>query len=220
MDNVNQQPASSRNAKGQAHPPRRSLLDSYGLFGLLRLGRDKLLTMLFQPSSRLVRRPVYIRGRRWIRLGKGFTSGPGLRLDAFPRSAQSEPVLLIGDNVQVNDYVHIAAVESVTIGDRVLIASKVFITDHNHGSYSGDTHDVPTVPPAKRALTTAPVRIEDDVWIGESAAILPGVTIGRGAVIGALAVVNRSVPPFSIAVGAPARVVRRFNFDTQSWEAV
>jgi acetyltransferase-like isoleucine patch superfamily enzyme len=112
-------------------------------------------------------------------------------------------------------------VKSVTIGDRVLIASKVFISDHNHGSYKGATgQSHPAQPPASRALHVAPVLIDDDVWIGEFVSILPGVHIGRGSVIGAQSVVTRDVPPGCVAVGNPARVIRRFNFDTSSWEPV
>ena len=62
--------------------------------------------------------------------------------------------------------------------------------------------------------------IEDDVWIGELAVILPGVRIGQGAVIGASTVVNRDIPPFTIVVGNPARVVKRFNFESENWESI
>jgi lipopolysaccharide O-acetyltransferase len=193
----------------------------YGWVGALRLARDWAATRVSMPQARLVRRPVYIRGRRWISIGPAFTTGPGLRLDAFPSDSAAGPVLTIGRDVQVNDYVHIAAVKSVTIGDRVLIASKVFISDHNHGSYKGATgQSHPAQPPASRTLHVAPVLIDDDVWIGEFVSILPGVHIGRGSVIGAQSVVTRDVPPGCVAVGNPARVIRRFNFDTSSWEPV
>ncbi|MDP1008013.1 acetyltransferase, partial [Klebsiella pneumoniae] len=72
----------------------------------------------------------YIRNDGSINFGENSTSGVGLRLDAFGRG-----VIFFSDNVQVNDYVHIASIESVTIGRDTLIASKVFITDHNHGSF-------------------------------------------------------------------------------------
>lgn len=154
-------------------------------------------------------------------LGTGLTSGPGLRLDAFPHQGVTGTVLRIGNDVQVNDYVHIAAVESVILGDRVLIASKVFISDHNHGDFKGDgPHVSPTVAPIERALFVAPVVIADDVWIGEGAAVLPGVSIGKGAVIGAMSVVTRDVPEFCVAAGSPARLLKRYNFDTSAWEKI
>jgi len=192
------------------------LLATYGIAGSLRLAWHTLLTRLTFPQAKIVRRPLYIRGRRRIRVGRGFISGPGLRMDAFGSEA---PVLIyIGDDVQVNDAVHVAAIGSVRIGDRVLIASRVFITDHNHGSYSGEDQDSPLVPPALRKLSFAAVKIEDDVWIGENVAILPGVTIGRGAVIGTGSVVTRDVPAFCIAAGVPARVIKRWNSESEAWE--
>jgi len=199
----------------------RELYERYGVPGSLRLLGDKLATRISFPQARLVRRPYYVRGKRWMQIGRGLTTGPGLRLDAFPRSSNSQVILRIGHDVQVNDYVHIAAIESVTIGDRVLIASKVFISDHNHGNFKGEgPHESPLIPPRDRLLSFAPVTIGDDVWIGESVAVLPGVSIGRGAVIGAMSVVTCNVPEYCIAVGSPARVVKRYNFEASAWERV
>ncbi len=156
-----------------------------------------------------------------MEVGAGFTSGPGLRLDAFPVAPGSGPVLRIGRNVQVNDYVHIGAVHSVTIGDRVLIASKVFITDHNHGYTKGPApHDSPDVPPIERRLAFAEVVIEDDVWIGEFVSVLPGVRIGKGAIVGTMSVVSRDVEPYTLVAGSPARVLKRFDFGSSTWEKV
>jgi lipopolysaccharide O-acetyltransferase len=193
-----------------------SVLESYGLVGSLRLAWHTFLTRITFPGARIVRRPVYLRGRRHMRFGRGFTSGPGLRIDAF---GTGDGVLIsIGDDVQLNDAVHIAAIGAIEIGNRVLIASRVFITDHNHGSYTGEAQDSPLSPPATRKLSFAPVRIEDDVWIGENVSVLPGVTIGRGAVIGTGSVVTRDVPAFCIAAGVPARVIKRWDPDTNRWE--
>jgi lipopolysaccharide O-acetyltransferase len=185
----------------------------YGFYGGVRLAIDILITRLMFRPARLVRRPFYVRGRSAIKIGKGFTSGPGLRLDTEGATAQ----LLIGEDVQVNNNVHIAAVESVIIGDRVLIASGVFISDHGHGSYAGQQQSDPRVPPAQRPLKVAPVVIEDDAWLGEHVCVLPGVTIGRGTVVGAGSVVTRDLPEYVVAVGAPARIVKRFDFKQNCW---
>jgi lipopolysaccharide O-acetyltransferase len=99
----------------------------------------------------------------------------------------------------------------------VLIASGVFISDHNHGAYSGPSVSSPLVPPAERPLQVLPVVIEDDVWIGEQVCILPGVRVGKGAIVGAGAIVTKSLPPYTIAVGAPAKVIKRFDFDANAW---
>lgn len=198
--------------------PEMKLLARYGLWGSLRLLLDWLHTHLFFAGARLVRWPVYIRGRSFIRFGRGLTTGVGLRLDVFPLGDDLRPCLEIGDNVEINDYVHIGAVESVRIGNDVLIASKVFITDHDHGCYGGNgEQDRPEVPPGERKLHATPVVIEDKVWIGEFVSILPGAHIGHGAVIGANSVVKGHIPPDSIAVGAPARVIKRFDTGPGRW---
>ena len=123
----------------------------------------------------------------------------------------------MGANIQINDSVHIAACKSISIGDNVLIASRVFITDHNHGSFPLEREF--DLPPASRKLSYSPVIIEANVWIGEGAVVLPGVTIGACSVVGAAAVVTKSVPPDSLVVGNPGRVIKRFDRNTCSWES-
>lgn len=202
---------------------------AYTPLGWIRLAWEVALTRLFQRGARLIRRPVYLRGVKHIDFGRGITIGRGARIEAFGTGDQIN--VKFGKNVEINDYVHIGSANRITIGDRVLIASRVFITDHNHGTYSdgaveirhlrqtdkalGDDPSVdrsaPFVPPGERPLSIAPVTIGDDVWLGEGVCVLPGVSIGAGSIIGANAVVTRDIPPASIAVGIPARVVRRFD---------
>lgn len=201
--------------------PGRNTITSYGLIGTASLALDLICTRLFYPGCRLMRRPHYIRGRRWIALGPGFTCGRGLRMDAFGTPASNGPLIHVGTQVAVNDYVHIAAVASVTIGDRVLIASKVFISDHDHGCYGkGGIHSSPRTPPGDRDLSATPIVIEDDVWLGEFVSVLPGVRIGKGSIIGTMSTVTRDIPPYSIAVGSPARVIKQYSFENNRWERV
>jgi acetyltransferase-like isoleucine patch superfamily enzyme len=196
-------------------------LASYGGGGLSSLAFDTAMTRLRFPGARLVRRPIYIRGRRWIDFGLRFSTGRCLRIDAFGKAGNKQPLIRFGRDVRVNDYVHIGAVNSVEIGDRVLIASKVFISDHSHGSYGrDDVHSSPLIAPYDRVLSSAPVVIEEDVWIGEFVSVLPGVRIGKGSIIGTLSTVSKDIPPYSIAVGSPARVIKRFNFESTEWERV
>jgi lipopolysaccharide O-acetyltransferase len=193
-----------------------STISRYGLWGSLVLLKNLILTRIYFSSARLVRSPFRIRGRRFIQFGKRLTTGTDCRLDAF--SSDNKICLKLGDDIQINDAVHIAAVNSVTIGSRVLLASKVFISDHNHGSYGRDnTHTSPMIPPVERVLSSAPVIIGDDVWVGEFVAILPGVTIGKGAVIGTMSVVTKDIPEYSIAVGTPAKVIKQYDFEQKKW---
>lgn len=105
-------------------------------------------------------------------------------------------ILSIGDYSTIGDRTEIHVGERVTIGERVLISWDCVVMDR-------DYHGIGTMP--ERIL---PVTIEDDVWIGCRAIILPGVKIGKGAIVGAGAVVTHDIPPFKVAAGNPARVVR------------
>ena len=196
------------------------IIRTYGLLGLIRLSKNWLLTRILFPRARLVRFPIYVRGRSSMKLGDGLTTGVNVRLDAFaPRG--SPPVLHIGRHVQINDSVHIGAIEQVVIGDHTLIASRVFISDHNHGNYQvQDSASTPEIPPADRPLSSRPVHIGRNVWLGEQVCILPGVTVGDGAIVGANSVVTRDIPPNSIAAGNPARVIRVFDASTQTWRRI
>ncbi|WP_417541607.1 DapH/DapD/GlmU-related protein [Methylophaga thalassica] len=193
----------------------RQTLNRYGFLGYIRLAVSLIITRLLYRPARLIRQPFYIRGRAAVKWGNDFTTGVGVRIDALG----TKPLqIVIGDRVQLNDYVHIGAVNQVVIGDDVLIASKVFITDHNHGCYSGEHLDSsPEEIPSNRVLYSAPVRIDDRVWIGESVSIMPGVTIGQGAIIGAGSVVTKDVDKNTIVVGAPAKIVKKYCFNTKRW---
>ena len=195
------------------------MIKRYGVIGCLRLLVSFIYTKIFFRNARLIRLPFDIRNNRYIKLDKGFTTGIGCRLEAYPENKKK--VLHIGKNVQINDYVHISAMENVSIGNNVLIASKVFISDLNHGSYGVDNiHDSPDTPPNKRKLYCKPIIIEDNVWLGEFVSVLQGVTIGKGTIVGANSVVSRSLPPYVIAVGVPAKVIKKYNFENGKWERV
>jgi acetyltransferase-like isoleucine patch superfamily enzyme len=105
--------------------------------------------------------------------------------------------LRLGSHIDIGEFTHIRASGGVTIGDRVLIASHVVITSRSH----------PTGLPRFGITEDRPIVIEDDVWIGAGAIVLPGVTIGRGSVVGAGAVLRQSTGPGEIWAGVPARRV-------------
>lgn len=197
---------------------RYDIIKRYGLGGSIRLLTDIIKTKIFFPSARIVRRPYYIRGKRNVDFGQNLTTGVGLRVDVF--SEDNKKKLVIGNNVQINDYVHIGVVEKVIIGNNVLIASKVLIIDHNHGSYNNLNSSSPDLVPAERKLISKSIVIEDNVWIGELACILPGVTVGKGSVIGAGAVITRDVPKYSVMAGNPAKIIKQYNTATKKWEYV
>ncbi|PKH67658.1 acetyltransferase [Flavobacterium sp. ALD4] len=196
------------------------MINRYGLRGLLKLIVSFVFTKLFYNNARLIRLPFDIRNKKNIQIGDGFTTGFGCRIEVHPQKKTDEKLLIFGKNIEINDYVHIAAGEKITIGNNVLIASKVFISDLNHGNYKGVNQDSPLSTPNSRKLSTNPIIIKDNVWIGEGVCIMPGVTIGLGCVIGALSVVTKNIPDYSIAVGSPAKVVKQFDLKKQEWIAL
>jgi len=141
-----------------------------------------------------------------ISIGRQVNIRKGARLEAVGDLTSSCPKISIGDGTSAQFYFHCGAAESVIIGKNVLIAGRVYITDHDHVFEDSDL-------PASLidGLISSPVVIEDDVWLGEGCVILKGVRVGRRSVIGANAVVTRDVPPFSVAAGVPAKVIRRID---------
>lgn len=186
-------------------------LSKYPLSNLCSMGYSFLTTKLFYPKARLIRRPFYIRQKKNLQYGEGFTTGHGCRFEMFENGK-----IVFGKDCHIGDHVHIAALHSITIGNNCLFASKIFISDLSHGSY-GVHGDSPLVPPNERPLTGTPVHIGDNVWIGENVCVLSGVTIGSGCVIGSNATVIRDLPRNCIAVGSPAKPIKIFDEDSQSW---
>ena len=111
--------------------------------------------------------------------------------------------LTVGNRCSVGRYTEISCEDvDLTIGNDVRIATQVWMGTGNHVFRDADK------PIVEQGAEQHPITVEDDVWIGTHAVILPGVTLGRGAVVAAGAVVTKSVPPFSIVAGVPARVVK------------
>jgi acetyltransferase-like isoleucine patch superfamily enzyme len=100
----------------------------------------------------------------------------------------------------------------VRMGNNILLAQDVIMSGLNH-----DYEDV-HLPIVAQGFSTKEIVIEDGAWIGAGVIVTQGVTIGKNAVVGAGSVVTKDVPPYSVAVGNPAKVVKQYNFDTQTWE--
>ncbi|PSW57534.1 LbetaH domain-containing protein [Photobacterium leiognathi] len=189
----------------------------YGLSGIYKIIFEIILTKLKFRNAKLIRRPFECRGADFISIGKGLTTGRYCRIEAY---SDSKKVLFFGENCQINDSVHIVAKESVMIKDNVLIASRVFISDLNHGNYSGPFQSNPNENVSQRPLSTSPVYISSNVWLGEGVVVLPGVTIGENTIVGANSVVSKNLDSNCIYAGNPARLIKRYNFNTESWDRV
>ena len=148
-----------------------------------------------------------IEGCKYITIGDRFSAGIHLRIEAIDSYASitHSPKIVIGNDVRIEDYCHIGCIESVQIGDGTLIASKVFISDHSHGTIS---QEVFNYSPLKRPLHSKPVSIGKNVWIGDGVCILPGVSLGDNVIVGANSVVTHSFPSNSVIAGCPAKLLR------------
>ncbi|WP_196895327.1 LbetaH domain-containing protein [Aureivirga marina] len=205
------------------------LFNSYYSLGILRMIRDMVATKLFFPSNvRMIRQPAYIIGKRHIKFGKNFSAGNMLRLEVMDKkyarhtveNVDNLPELIIGDDVTVNNNVHVGVFKKITIGDNTLIASNVLITDHNHGNYSGENQDSPYSAPKFRKVIPQEVNIGKNVWISENVCILPGTIIGDGCIIGANSVVSGKFDKNLIIAGTPAKALKKYNDEKKSWDRI
>jgi acetyltransferase-like isoleucine patch superfamily enzyme len=150
----------------------------------------------FRRAKKLLLRKWY--KRRFKSCGSNFRWDPLTSFFAKPECAE------IGDNVFLGEGFHISVAESLKIGDGVIVGARLIIMggDHDFSQIGKRLHEV-------HEGINLPVVIEKDVWIGAGVMILKGVTIGEGAIIGAGSMVTKDIPPYSVAIGTPARPVKK-----------
>jgi acetyltransferase-like isoleucine patch superfamily enzyme len=152
-------------------------------------------------------------GERYISVGTGTVIGPYVTLSAGV-SPQHElgdvEVVSIGSRCLIGRGSGIVGHQRVSIGDDVFTGHSVYITDANHG------YEDTTTPPSQQFARSRPVSIGSSCWLGHGTIVLPGATIGRHVVVGAGSVVTGELPDFCVAVGNPARVIRRY-VEGQGW---
>jgi acetyltransferase-like isoleucine patch superfamily enzyme len=153
---------------------------------------------------------------RYIHIGSGTMIGPDVTLSAGMVPGQeclSDPVVSIGDRCLIGKGSGIVGHFGIEIGHDVWTGHHVYITDQNHG------YEDITRPISQQSQPERPVTIGDGSWLGFGTVVLPGARIGRHVTIGANSVVTGEIPDFSVAVGAPARVIRRY-VDGVGWQSV
>ena len=144
---------------------------------------------------------------RYIHIGSGTMIGPGTTLSAGMVPGQvciADPVVRIGDRCLIGKGSGIVGHFSIEIGHDVWTGHHVYITDQNHG------YDDITLPISQQTMPERAVSIGDGSWLGHGTVVLPGARIGRNVTIGANSVVTGTIADFSVAVGNPARVIRRY----------
>lgn len=196
------------------------------IFLFSRVGQ-KLKSILY---SKLLKAPgIYLGsgckvfGKNHIKFGKDISIYKDLWLEAVSEydGVRYFPSIVLGDRVKMSDRVHITAINLIEIGNDVLFGSNVYVSDHNHGAYSGQViaHSHPSEAPAKRVLhSSGCVFIGNNVWIGDNVNIVGPVKIGSGAIIASNSVVRGDVHPDTIIAGVPARPIKKFNHDLKKWE--
>ncbi len=150
---------------------------------------------------------VALFGERYITVGAGTVIGPYVSLSAVVSPAHElgdRSVVTIGDRCLIGKGSGIVGHDAIDIGDDVFTGHNVYITDANHG------YEDPDVPIGRQFVDPRPVRIGAGSWLGHGTIVLPGASIGRHVVVGAGSVVTGDLPDFSVAVGNPARVIRRY----------
>jgi len=177
-----------------------------------KLHRIVLMAKLIRPYRKLrfyrygrgsiIYKPNWIAGADRIAIGDSVLIFHGVWLSVEqPARAAEPPVISIGDHVGLRPYCTISAAEKIVIEDSVIISAFTTVIDSDHTFANG----IPNV--MHNPLVTSPVRIGEGTWIGERVSVLRGANIGRCCIIGANSVVRGEIPDYSIAVGAPARVV-------------
>jgi acetyltransferase-like isoleucine patch superfamily enzyme len=117
----------------------------------------------------------------------------------------------IGSGAKIGDFIHVSAIDHIEIGENVLTGRWVTIVDNSHG----DISDCDVAPIMRELKSKGPVIIGNNVWLADKVTICPGVTIGEGSIVGANSVVTKSIPPYSVAAGVPARIISQLNKDEQ-----
>jgi acetyltransferase-like isoleucine patch superfamily enzyme len=158
---------------------------------------------------------VVINRPRFVHVGNHVRIKRNTSINLHPKDKRSKEILLfLGDNVIISESCFISACNRLVIEENVGVSPNVMIIDNSR--ILGNVGR----PSKEQDLKIGYVHIGADSWIAYGACVLPNVTIGKHCIIGALSVVNKDIPPYSVAVGSPAKVVKRYDFDQGEWVRV
>ncbi len=161
-------------------------------------------------GSKLIK-PTLTEGKR-IFIGSKVYVNLNAWLASVPLTGDTNCKLIIGDGTYIGRFSHIYATSKIEIGKKVLMADKVYISDNLH---SYENINMPVIDqPVKQA---SPVLIADGAWLGENVCVI-GASVGKNSIVGANSVVTKDIPDHCVAIGSPAIIIKRYNFDNQQWQ--
>jgi len=169
----------------------------------------KVLFAQIGSRSRLLNTKV--EGYKRIQIGSRVYINSNGWLACLPLTGNDNCILSIGDGTYIGRFCHIYATSKIEIGKKVLIADKVYLSDNLHGYKN---INMPVIDQPVEQLN--PVVIMDGAWLGENVCVI-GAKVGKNSVIGANTVITKDIPDYCIAVGSPAIIIKRFNFETNQW---
>lgn len=143
---------------------------------------------------------------------KLFSIGNNSTIEDFCTVNNGVGTVIIGNKTRIG--LGCTLIGPVTIGNDVRLAQNVVLSGLNH-----NYKDI-SLPISEQGVTTSPIVVMDETWIGSNSVILPGVTIGKHCVIAAGSVVTKSISDYCIAAGNPARILKQYNFETKTWEKI
>ncbi len=164
----------------------------------------------FGQKSSIIK-PLSIDGRENISIGNHVFIAYKTWLAALPLTGEDKCNLVIKDNCTIGHFNHIYCTKSIILEEGVLTADKVYISDNLHGYM-----DVHTYIKNQPIIQKKEVIIGEGTWLGENVCVL-GCKVGKQCVIGSNSVITKDIPDYCVAVGAPARIIKRYDFATQSW---
>jgi acetyltransferase-like isoleucine patch superfamily enzyme len=171
----------------------------------------------FGDGSGILFPTVALYGEAYMRIGRDVIVGPYCTLSAGVMPGHvpdKDPVVTIGDAVLIGRGSGIVGHGSVSIGDGVFTGHHVYVTDANHGYEDVDE----TI--GRQFAPPRPVVVGAGSWLGHGSVVLPGATVGEHVAVGAGSVVTGDLPSYSVAVGNPARVIRRYDTERAEWVRV
>lgn len=168
----------------------------------------------FIGNNTIIKKPLLIYNKKFITIGNNVTIREGARIEPINvwGKVKYNPQIIISDGVSIEQNCHINCGKKVEIGKNTVISAECMITDIDH------EYENVNIGIMDQGLIVKSTKIGNNVFIGMGSKIMAGVSIGNHSIIGANAVVTRDIPEYSVAVGIPAKIIKRYNFESKQWE--